>query len=66
MKNARTKVTVNLPTATLRRARGITGGGITDTIVAGLEALDRKQRRTSLRALKGRVRIQLDLEKSRR
>lgn len=66
MKNATTKVTVSLPTAVLRRARGITGRGITDTILAGLEALDRKERRNALRALKGRVRIDLDLEKTRR
>lgn len=66
MKNGKTKVTVTLPTETLRRARTITGQGITDTILAGLEALDRQERRSALRALKGRVRIDLDLERTRR
>lgn len=66
MKNAKTKVTVTLPAETLRRARTITGRGITDTILAGLEALDRQERRSALRALKGRVRIDLDLEETRR
>jgi hypothetical protein len=66
MKSATTKVTVSLPVDTLRRARTITGRGITDTILAGLQALERQQNRSALRALKGRVRIDLDLEKTRR
>ncbi|MCC6639885.1 MAG: hypothetical protein IT386_01835 [Deltaproteobacteria bacterium] len=64
--NAKTKITVTLPSETLRRARTITGRGITDTIIAGLEALDRRERRSALRALKGRLRIDLDLEQTRR
>ena len=66
MGNTRTKITVTLPAETLRRARTITGRGITDTIIAALEALERKERRSALRALKGRVRIDLDLEQTRR
>jgi len=66
MRNPKTKITVTLPAETLRRARTITGRGITDTVIAGLEALDRKERRSALRALKGRVRIDLDLERTRR
>ena len=65
MKGEKTKVTVSLPAATLRRARAITGRGVTDTIRAGLEALDRQARRSALRALKGRVRFDLDLERTR-
>lgn len=66
MAQSKTKVTVSLPTQALRRARTITGRGITATILAGLEALDRKERRSALRALKGRVRLELDLEQTRR
>jgi hypothetical protein len=66
MKPAKTKITVTLPAETLRRARTITGRGITDTIIAGLEALERRERRSALRALKGRVRIDLDLDATRR
>jgi hypothetical protein len=66
MRSATTKVTVNLPTDTLQRARAITGRGITDTILAGLKALERQERRSALRALKGRVSIDLDLDKTRR
>jgi hypothetical protein len=66
VKSTTTKVTVSLPADTLRRARIITGRGITDTILAGLEALERQERRSALRALKGRVRIELDLDETRR
>lgn len=66
MGNAKTKITVSLPAETLRRARTITGRGITHTIIAGLEALERKERRSALRALRGRVRIDLDLDRTRR
>lgn len=66
MRREKTKVTVSLPTATLRRARTMTGRGVTATILAGLEALDRQARRSALRALKGRVRFDLDLERTRR
>jgi hypothetical protein len=66
MKSEKTKVTVSLPTATLRRARTITGRGVTSTILAGLEALERQARRSALRALRGRVRFDLDLDRTRR
>jgi hypothetical protein len=66
MKNAKTRVTVSIPTETLRRARTITGRGVTDTILAGLEALERQERRSALRALKGCVRFHLDLDETRR
>jgi len=66
MASPRTKITVNVEAALLRRARTITGGGITQTITEGLKALDRQQRRSALRRLRGRVRIDLDLDSTRR
>jgi hypothetical protein len=60
------KVTVNIPVRILERARTITGRGITETIVEGLLELDRQRKRSALRALRGRVSFQLDLEKTRR
>lgn len=60
------KVTVNLPTQLLARARENTGLGITETIVRGLEELDRQQKRSALRALRGAIRVELDLDKTRR
>ncbi len=60
------KVTVNLPVATLEHATQITGKGITLTILEGLEELERRAQRSALRGLKGKVRLALDLEETRR
>jgi hypothetical protein len=60
------KVTVNVPPKLLERAREITGRGVTETIVQGLLALDRQHKLTTLRALRGRIRFDLDLENTRR
>lgn len=60
------KVTVNLPAKLLERARETTGLGITETIVRGLEELERGQQRSALRRLRGRVRFELDLNETRK
>ena len=66
MNDAVKKVTVNVPSQILERARTITGRGVTETIVQGLIELDRQQKRSALRLLRGRVRFDLNLEKTRR
>jgi hypothetical protein len=60
------KVTVNLPAKLLERARETTGLGITETIVRGLEELERRQKRSALQGLRGRIRFELDLEATRK
>ncbi|MCK6556899.1 hypothetical protein L6Q96_20335 [Candidatus Binatia bacterium] len=60
------KVTVNLPAEVLENATKLTGKGITPTIVEGLQELERRAKRSALRALKGKVRVGLDLEETRR
>ncbi len=60
------KVTVNLPVKLLERARETTGLGITETIVRGLEELDRRQKRSALRQLRGSIRLELDLKETRK
>ena len=60
------KITVNLPASVLERATQITGKGITPTILEGLLELERRSRRSALRSLRGRVRFDLDLERTRR
>jgi len=60
------KITVNVPEDALDNATRITGKGITSTIVAGLHELERRAKRSALRQLKGKVRLTLDLEKTRR
>lgn len=65
MGTSATKVTVNLPTETLAQARAITGKGITATIIAGLEELEKRAHRSALRGLRGKVRFDLDLASTR-
>ena len=66
MTSAVRKITVNLPEATLARAQAATRKGITATLIEALEALDRQERRSALRAMRGKVRFDLDLDKTRR
>lgn len=60
------KITANIPAKLLARAQQMTGLGITETLVAGLEELERSKKRSALRALRGKVRFELDLERTRR
>jgi hypothetical protein len=60
------KITVNVPAEILADARRITGKGITDTIIDGLRELQRGNKRSALRRLRGKVRVELDLEETRR
>lgn len=60
------KITANIPARLLERAQQTTGLGITETLIAGLEELERSHQRSALRGLRGRVRFELDLEKARR
>jgi hypothetical protein len=60
------KITANIPAKLLEKAQDTTGLGITDTLIAGLEELERSRRRSALRSLRGRVKFELDLEKTRR
>jgi hypothetical protein len=55
------KVTVELPTALLRRAQKSSGEGVTSTIRRGLELVAAGQAYRELRGLKGQVTFSLDL-----
>ncbi|HEU4385803.1 MAG TPA: hypothetical protein VFR85_20130 [Anaeromyxobacteraceae bacterium] len=59
------RVTANLPVDLLSRAQRATGKGITETLVAGLEALDRRRAAEKLIGLAGKVKIDLDLDLAR-
>ena len=50
----------------LHAAVAETGKGITETLIAGLQELEKTQQRSALRALRGKVKIELDLEETRR
>jgi len=60
------KITVNIPAELLASAKRLTGKGVTLTVIEGLKELQKRENRSALRALKGRVHFELDLETSRR
>jgi hypothetical protein len=60
------KITVNVPVRVLENAVKVTGKGVTSTVIEGLEELDRRAKRSALRALRGKVKFELDLEDTRR
>lgn len=59
------RITANLPGDLLDEAMHATGRGITDTLVEGLERLRRADAYHKAMALKGRVRLTIDLQSSR-
>jgi hypothetical protein len=59
------RITANLPADLLDQAMATTGRGITETIVEGLERLRRADAYRKGVALKGRVRVAVDLDVSR-
>ena len=59
------RVTANLPKDLLRSAREVTGKGIEETIVEGLELVRRRRAGQMLKVLKGRVTLDIDLDSSR-
>lgn len=60
------KVTVILPKALLRRATRTSGEGLTPTIRHGLEALVRSEAYRSLRRMRGKLRLSIDVKELRR
>jgi len=64
-RQATRRVTANLPVALLERARRVTGKGITGTLVEALELVRRSSAAARARTLKGKLRLDLDLEGSR-
>ncbi len=59
------KITVNVPADILDAATRVTGKGVTATVIEGLAELRKREMRTALRRLKGKVRFSLDLDESR-
>lgn len=59
------RVTANLPQDLLQTAMQVTGKGITDTLIEGLRRLRRARAYEKAMALRGRVALRVDLEKSR-
>lgn len=59
------RVTVNLPAKLLAEAEEVSGRGITDTIVLGLELLARRRAYARAIAMKGKLHLRVDLGTSR-
>lgn len=59
------RVTANLPARLLKKACEVTGKGVTDTLVAGLEMVRRRAAAAKLKELRGKIRLDIDLEASR-
>jgi hypothetical protein len=59
------RVTANLPKDLLGEACRATGKGITETLVEGLERVRRSGAAVKARKLKGRIKLDVDLEISR-
>jgi hypothetical protein len=63
--NGTRRVTANLPIDLLHQATKASGKGITETLVAGLMLLKRSAAAREAKALRGRIRLDVDLEVSR-
>jgi hypothetical protein len=59
------RVTANLPARLLEEACQVTGKGITETLVAGLESVRRSAAAGKAKALKGKLHLVVDIETSR-
>jgi hypothetical protein len=60
------KITANIPAQLLERAQRNTGLGITETLILGLQELEKSRKRSALRGLRGRIRMELNLDRTRR
>ena len=63
--NGTRRVTANLPVDLLEQATRASGKGITETLVAGLALVKRSAAVRKAKALRGRIRLDVDLEVSR-
>ena len=59
------RITANLPAELLDEAMETTGKGITETLIDGLEQVRRRRAFERALSLKGKLRLDVDLENSR-
>lgn len=63
--NPAKKITLNLPLLLLKEAQKVTGKNMTDTIIAGLEILRRVRAYDMAMEMRGNLKLNIDLERSR-
>ncbi len=59
------RITANLPEELLEDAIQVTGKGITDTLIEGLQMVRRARSYEKALALRGKIDLKIDLEESR-
>ena len=59
------RITANLPGDLLDAAMEVTGKGITETIIDGLEQVKRRRALARALALRGKMRLDINLDRSR-
>ena len=59
------RITANLPSMLLDEAIGVSGKGITETLIAGLELVKRSRTFAKAQALRGRIHLDLDMDEIR-
>lgn len=62
MATAAKKITANLPGELLKDAQRVTGLGITETLIAGLQALRRQRAFHEFQEIKGKIHLDIDLD----
>ena len=65
MASAVKRVTVNLPAKLLAEAQAASQGGITETLVEGLELVARRRAAEQALKLKGKLNLEIDVDASR-
>jgi hypothetical protein len=63
--NKTRRVTANIPEDLLKAAQEVTGAGITETIVEGLERVRRERFFRKLQELKGKIHLNIDIDELR-
>ena len=59
------KITANIPEKLLKEAQKVTGEGITETLIAGLQTLRRQIAFQEFQNLKGKLNLKIDLDQAR-
>ncbi len=59
------RITANLPESLIRQATSITGKNLTDTLIEGLQMVKRTAAFEKAQKLKGKLKLEIDLETSR-
>lgn len=59
------RITANLPALLLDEATSVSGKGITETLIAGLELVKRSRAFAKAQALRGKIYLDIDLDEAR-